>query len=104
VIAWFVTASRRDISLRMALGATRARVVRLVVVQAMFPVLVGLAAGVLAAFALTPLLASQLYGVGRTDPLTFAGVSALISLAALLAATLPARRAAALDPKVVLDS
>lgn len=104
VIAYFVAASRRDIGIRMALGASRRQVVGHVISRGMRPVAWGLIAGIVAALALTPLLASQLYGISRTDPVTFAAVAGLLTAAALLASALPARRAAAIEPKRVLDT
>ncbi|HEX6307158.1 MAG TPA: ABC transporter permease [Longimicrobiales bacterium] len=104
VIAYFVASSRREIGIRMALGASRRQVIGHVIGRGMQPVIIGLVAGGVAAVALTPLLASQLYGISRTDPVTFIGVAGLIAAAGLLAAVLPAHRAAAVDPKVALDA
>jgi putative ABC transport system permease protein len=82
----------------MALGATRADVVRLIVRQAAAPVAIGLAAGVLASLALTGVLQAQLFGVSPRDPLTLVGAAVLLALVGLVASLVPARRAASIDP------
>jgi len=104
VIAYFVGRRTREIGVRMALGATPRRVLSLVVWQALRPTLAGVAIGALAALALARVLESQLYGVRPADPLTFAGVAALLVLAAALAAAIPARAAARVDPRAALGS
>jgi len=102
VLSFVVGLARREIAIRMALGADRQRVLRVVVRNGMTLVLVGAALGVLGALAVTPVLASQLYGVGAADPLTFAAVTIALVSVALVASWLPARRAAAVDPQSVL--
>ncbi|HEV7890855.1 MAG TPA: ABC transporter permease [Pyrinomonadaceae bacterium] len=102
VISYAVTQRTHELGVRIALGARRADILRLVVRQGMAFVLVGLAAGALLALWLTPALASLLYGVSENDPLTFAGVALLLICAALPACYLPARRAAGIDPLVAL--
>jgi putative ABC transport system permease protein len=102
VIAYFVGQRTREIGVRMALGATPGRVLAMVVGQGMRPVLAGIVVGMGAALALTRVLASQLYGVRPTDPPTFAAVATIIIIAAALAAAIPARRAARVDPKTAL--
>jgi ABC-type antimicrobial peptide transport system permease subunit len=86
----------------MALGASKRDVLRLVVGRAMVSVLAGLATGLAGAFFFARFLAGLLFGVSTTDPTTFAGVCAILSLVALLASYLPARRAVALDPMTTL--
>ncbi len=102
VVSFVVGQSRREIAIRMALGADRRRVLGAVVRNGMVLVLVGAAAGVLGARLGSRALASQLYGVGVTDPGTFALVTAALVTVALLASWLPARRAAAVEPQAVL--
>jgi putative ABC transport system permease protein len=86
----------------MALGATPASVLRLILAESARLVLAGLALGIPAALLLTRLLAGLLYGVKATDPLTFAAVSLILVLVALLACYIPARRASKVDPMEAL--
>ena len=86
----------------MALGAEKVHVLKLVVRQGLVLTLIGLAAGLFAALALGRLLASFLYGTATTDPTTFIAVSGLLAGVALLASSIPARRAAKVDPMVAL--
>jgi predicted permease len=102
VMAYSVSQRTREIGLRIALGARSRSVRSLIVAQGMKVVIGGLAAGALAAFGLTRIIASRLYGITPTDPLVVASVSALLALAALLACYLPARRAARVDPMEAL--
>ena len=102
VVAYATSQRTREIGIRIALGARGRNVLALVIRQGMLPALIGLAAGVAGALALTRLLANQLYEVKATDPLTFLGVTAVLLLVALAACFLPARRAAKTDPTVVL--
>jgi len=104
VIGYVVSLRTQEIGVRVALGATPAAVVALIVRQGMRPVLVGVAIGMIAAAGVTRVLASQLYGVGPADPVTFVGVAAVVALVAAATAALPARRAARVDPVAVLMS
>jgi putative ABC transport system permease protein len=102
LVAYTVSQRTREIGVRMALGATRSAVVRLMVQQGTRPVVVGLVAGLVASYALTRLLAALLFGVSATDPLTFAGVAVGLLVVAAAACYLPARRSAHVDPLVAL--
>jgi putative ABC transport system permease protein len=104
VIAYSVTQRLHEIGVRMALGAHRADVFRLVVSGGARLALVGVAIGTAGAFATTRVLTSLLFGVSPTDPLVFGGMAALLLATALLASYLPARRAASLDPVNALRS
>jgi putative ABC transport system permease protein len=102
VIAYAVKNRVAEIGIRRALGARAGDVVRMVVGGAVALALGGLAAGLLAALALTRILSGLLYGVSATDPLTFAGVAIVLLAVALLASFIPARRAARVDPMTAL--
>jgi putative ABC transport system permease protein len=98
VMAYSVTQRRREIGVRVALGASPGQVFRIVLGQGLRTAVVGVAAGVLGALGLTRALATLLFGIRPTDPLAFAGVVTLLLLVAALACYLPARRATRADP------
>ena len=102
VMSYSVTQRARELGVRIALGADRSDVLRLVLRQGMGLALVGIGIGLGAALGLTRLIESQLYGVAATDPLTFALVAGVLAATALLANLLPAVRAMRMDPAVVL--
>ncbi|HEX6107349.1 MAG TPA: ABC transporter permease [Gemmatimonadales bacterium] len=102
VITYGVVQRTRELGIRMALGAGSARLLREVVSQGLLPVAAGLALGAVGALLGTRVLRSLLFGVGATDPLTFAGVTVVLLLVALIASYLPARRASRADPMVAL--
>ena len=98
VMSYAVSRRTREIGVRMALGANAPDVLRLVIGEAMAVALGGAAAGLAGALLLTQLMRGLLYGVGPSDPVTYAAVAALLLGIALLASYLPARRAARIDP------
>jgi predicted permease len=102
VLSYSVRRQVREIGIRMALGAQCRDVLQMILRQGARLALLGVAIGLAAAIGLTRLMASQLFGVSATDPLTFAGVALLLIAISLLACYLPARRAAKVDPMVAL--
>lgn len=102
VVAFLAGSRRREIGIRMALGAQRRDVLQLVLGQGIKPVAMGAVAGLAASFMSARLVASQLYGISTTDPLTLGGVIAVLAATALLACWLPARRAARVNPIAAL--
>jgi putative ABC transport system permease protein len=102
ILAYSVTERRKEIGIHMALGATRTRVLGMVLGQGMRLTVVGLAAGIAASFVLTRFLQTQLFNVKPSDPLTVATVVGFIAAVALLACYIPANRATRVDPMVVL--
>src|SRR5204863_2216169 len=102
VMAYSVSQRTSEIGIRIALGAGKTSIFRLVVGQAMAIVAISLVVGVAGAFAATRLLSSLLFGVGASDPITFAAIVLLVSVVAFLAAWLPARRATRVDPIIAL--
>ncbi|MEW6206880.1 MAG: ABC transporter permease, partial [Acidobacteriota bacterium] len=102
VVAYFVGHQTREIGIRLALGARRSDIMKMVLRQGLDIVLSGIALGLLASFALTRLLASFLYGVSVVDLFTFLGVSTLLTMVTLVACWIPARRATRVDPMIAL--
>jgi ABC-type antimicrobial peptide transport system permease subunit len=102
VLAYMVAERRREIGIRMALGAARSSVIALVMRQGLQPTIIGVLIGLTGAFGTNRLMATLLFGVQPTDPGTLATVTMTIALVAAVACWLPAWRASRLDPNVVL--
>jgi len=102
VIAYTTRQRTHEIAIRIALGAQRAAVFRLVLGQGLLLTMTGLATGIAASLALTRYLKSVLFGVTSTDLLTYAAVALLLCLVSLVACYIPARRATKVDPMVAL--
>ncbi len=102
LMAYAVSQRTHEIGIRMALGAKKSDVLRMVVGNGLKLTLVGIAVGATGAFALTRFLSSLLYGINARDPLTFIAVSLILISVALLACYIPARRATKVDPMVAI--
>jgi predicted permease len=102
VIAYLVSQGTRELGIRMALGATPAGILLMIVRHGAILAGCGIALGLVGAFALTPLMRSLLFGVGPADPVTYTGIALLLALVALTATLVPASRAARIDPMVSL--
>ena len=98
VVSFSVNQRTTEIGVRMALGAPRSSVVRMIVRQGLTPVTIGLACGLAGALLMTRVVARLLFAVEPTDPITYAAVLAVLAAVAALACLVPARRAAAIDP------
>src|SRR5476651_663321 len=98
VVSFSVNQRTTEIGVRMALGAPRSSVVRMIVRQGLTPVTLGLAGGLAGALLMTRVVANMLFAVEPTDPVTYAAVIATLAAVAALACLAPARRAAAIDP------
>ena len=102
VVAFSAARRTQEIGIRMALGAQRSGVLRLVLGEGARMAALGVVIGIGASLAITRLMSTLLFGIRATDPLTFVGVAVLLSLVALLASYIPARRAMRVDPVVAL--
>ena len=102
VMSYFVTQRKRELGIRIALGARAADVLGLIVMQGLKPTLIGTAVGLVAAFAVTRLLREMLFGIRPVDPLTFAAMTLLLVCISVVACFLPARRATKVDPLIAL--
>jgi putative ABC transport system permease protein len=102
VMSYVVSQQTREIGIRMALGADRQKVLRMVIVHGLKLTLTGVVIGVGVSLALTRFMRSQLLGVSATDPVTFGGVAILLVVVAVAACFIPARRAMRIDPMVAL--
>jgi ABC-type antimicrobial peptide transport system permease subunit len=102
VIAWLVAQRTREIGVRMALGASKRDVIRMMSAHGLKPVIAGLAVGVAGALATTRLLQNQLFEVGPRDPLTLVATATVLLVVGGAAAAIPAWRATAIDPSTAL--
>ena len=102
LVAYSVRQRTREIGIRVALGAQRSEILRLLLASGTKLILVGMVIGVLGALAVTRLIASLLFGVSPTDASTFVGVALFLGAVALVACWIPARRAMRVDPMVAL--
>jgi ABC-type antimicrobial peptide transport system permease subunit len=101
-VAYGVAQRTREIGIRMALGATRSAVLRLVLGQGMRAVVFGVMAGIAGAFVVSRLLSASLFGISANDPASYAGAAFLLAVTAAIAALIPARRASQVNPMEAL--
>jgi putative ABC transport system permease protein len=104
VIAHFVEARRREIGIRMALGASTSSVIGLILRHTARPLAVGLCAGLVLSVIASHVLISQRYGISRLDPVAYAGVLLVVLAAGVAASAIPARRATRIEPARVLQA
>jgi len=102
VVAYSVAQRAGELGVRLALGAQRKDILKLVIGENLKLIAMGIAGGLVCAFALTRLLQSLLYSVSATDPLTFGGITLVLLMVSLLACWIPARRATQVDPMIAL--
>jgi len=104
VMAYLVNQGAREIGIRIALGATQRNILNLIVRKGMALAFSGVLIGLAAAFALTRLMRTLLFGINSSDPVTFLAIALLLAAVAFLASYIPARRAARIDPMLSLRS
>jgi ABC-type antimicrobial peptide transport system permease subunit len=102
VISYLVEMRRNEIGIRMALGAGRRNIVALILRQTLVMLVVGIAVGLILSFAASRSVASLIFGLAPTDPLTLAGAALFLITVALLASYIPARRASRIEPMIAL--
>ena len=102
VLAYFVVQHTNELGVRLALGATPANIVGLILKKGLSLTLLGVAVGMVASFVLTRLMTSLLFGINPVDPITFASVTVLLLTVSFMACWIPARRAAKTDPLVAI--
>jgi putative ABC transport system permease protein len=102
VISYIVNERTHEIGIQLALGAQHGKIVKMIVRQGLLLAIIGAAVGLIGALVVSHFMSALLYGVRPTDPLTFIGVTAMLTAVALLACYFPARRAVRIDPSVAL--